>query len=136
MRENEGMEAKPYRRCMRFSLRTLLLVTAIVACWLGVQVNRAQKQRAAVAAIVAAGGFVMYPIYDGWRGLVVEYLGPHFIHGEFLVFHMPLTEIDDELAEHIEGISQAHFLFHSADDVAAFQAKFPHHRVGLDVPIG
>ena len=48
------------RRWLRFSLRTLLLLTAVIAAWLGVQVNKAQKQRAAVAAIQEAGGKVHY----------------------------------------------------------------------------
>ena len=57
--ELTATEPKP-RRLLRFSLRTLLLFTAIAACLLGVQVNKAHKQRAAVAAIWDAGGYVGY----------------------------------------------------------------------------
>ena len=58
------MDRKSSRRWLRFSLRTLLLVTAVITCWLGVQVNKAYKQRAAVAAIEAAGGRVYYDWHD------------------------------------------------------------------------
>ena len=123
------------RRWLRFSLRTLLILTALVAVWLGVQVNRAQKQRAAVAAIQEAGGFVMHPIHDGWRGLVVEYLGQQFVHGEFLVFDVPVTAINEELTGHIQNVPQARFLFYEADEARKFQSMFPGHTLGQDVPL-
>ena len=52
--------AKPKRSSLRFTLRAMLLFMAIIALWLGVQVNKAHKQRAAVAAIEAAGGSIFY----------------------------------------------------------------------------
>jgi hypothetical protein len=48
------------RRWLSFSLRTLLLVTAAVALWLGVQVNRATNQRRAVSMVKERGGTVRY----------------------------------------------------------------------------
>ena len=51
---------KVQRRWLRFSLRAMFLFTAIIAAWLAVQVNKAQKQRAAVEAIEAEGGIVLY----------------------------------------------------------------------------
>ena len=63
------MNAKPpvsHRRpFLRFTLRSLLLLTAVVACWLGVQVNKAHNQRVAVAAIYEMGGAVYYD----WQGI-------------------------------------------------------------------
>ena len=61
-------EAKQPRLWLRFSVRTLLILTALVAVWLGVLANRVHKQRAAVAAIEAAGGTVYYD----WQGMPWE----------------------------------------------------------------
>ena len=47
-------------RWFRFSLRTLLLLIAVLCVWLGIQVNAARRQREAVAAIQSAGGSVVY----------------------------------------------------------------------------
>ena len=58
--------SKKPRRLLRFSLRTLLLLTAVAACWLGFQVNQAQKRRAAIAAIEQARGIIIYD--DMWVG--------------------------------------------------------------------
>jgi hypothetical protein len=52
--------SRPRRRWLRFSLRTLLLVVTLVAVALSVWVNQAERQRRAVAAIRAAGGWVKY----------------------------------------------------------------------------
>src|SRR5689334_19583107 len=45
---------------LRFSLRTLLLLIAVLCVWLGIQVNAARRQREAVTAILKAGGTVYY----------------------------------------------------------------------------
>jgi len=47
-------------RWFRFSLRTLLLLIAVLCVWLGIQVNAAHRQKAAVEAILRAGGSVGY----------------------------------------------------------------------------
>ena len=52
--------AKPKRRWFRFSVRALLLLTGLIACWLAIHANRAREQQAAVAAIEDAGGEVIY----------------------------------------------------------------------------
>ena len=54
---------KRNRRWFQFSLRTLLIVIAIVAipcAWLGSKIERKRKEREAVAAIEALGGYVWY----------------------------------------------------------------------------
>ena len=51
---------KRKRRWLQYSLRTFPLLVAVFAVWLAIQVNEAHKQRAAVAAIEAAGGVVTY----------------------------------------------------------------------------
>src|SRR5215510_14615868 len=45
---------------IRFSLRTLMILIAALAVWLGVRVERARKQALAVGAIQASGGLVLY----------------------------------------------------------------------------
>ena len=50
----------PKRRWAQFSLATMLAVVTVLCVWLSVVVNRAHRQRDAVAAIVALGGKVVY----------------------------------------------------------------------------
>jgi len=57
--------SKPRRRWFQFSLRTLLVLLTVLCVWLGVTVNRARKQREAVAAIEALGGYVRYEYQYG-----------------------------------------------------------------------
>ncbi|MEA1951126.1 MAG: hypothetical protein U9N87_07055, partial [Planctomycetota bacterium] len=44
----------------QYSISTLLLLTAVLAIWLGYVTNRARKQRAAVAALSAIGTTISY----------------------------------------------------------------------------
>jgi hypothetical protein len=44
------------RKWFRYSLRTFLLLITAVGVWVGMQANAARQQRAAVKAILAAGG--------------------------------------------------------------------------------
>lgn len=48
------------RRCLQFSLRTFLLVVSALGCWLGWQVQRAERQKNAAEKIEALGGLVVY----------------------------------------------------------------------------
>lgn len=50
----------PKRRWLRYSLRTFLLLTALLCAWLSIQVNAARRQREAVAAILRLRGSVSY----------------------------------------------------------------------------
>jgi hypothetical protein len=54
-----AVPSKP-RRWLLFSLRTTLFVVALFGIWLGIVVNRANRQRKAVKAIRAGGGSVVY----------------------------------------------------------------------------
>lgn len=47
-------------RWLRFSLRSILLITLLVGIWLGIQVNRAHRQRKAVAALKQQGARIAY----------------------------------------------------------------------------
>ena len=64
----EAGTPKPKRSWLQYSLRTFLLLVAVFSVWLGIQVNKAQKQKAVVAAIEAAGGEVIYDWqYLAWQ---------------------------------------------------------------------
>ncbi|HJN08885.1 MAG: hypothetical protein QGG09_19600 [Pirellulaceae bacterium] len=54
------MTTRPKRRFLRFSLRAMLVVLTVFSVWLGVQVNRARNQRAAVNWVTKNGGEVEY----------------------------------------------------------------------------
>jgi hypothetical protein len=51
---------EPKRAKFRFSIRVMMLVVLIIAVWLGWRVSIARKQRAVVAAVEQAGGWVHY----------------------------------------------------------------------------
>ena len=51
---------RPKRRWFQFSLRTLLIVVTALAVWLGLRVDRANRQQEAVEAIEDQGGDVYY----------------------------------------------------------------------------
>jgi hypothetical protein len=51
-------------RLFQFRLATLLIAVTALCVWLGIQVNRANRQRRSVAAILAAGGLVRYDFQE------------------------------------------------------------------------
>ena len=57
---SESGTPKRKRRWLQYSLRTFLLLVAVLSVWLANEVNNAQKQRAAVAAIQENGGTVVF----------------------------------------------------------------------------
>jgi hypothetical protein len=48
------------RRRFRVSLRVVMLLVLVIGLWMGYRVNKARKQREAVAAVKAYGGWVHY----------------------------------------------------------------------------
>ena len=54
----------PKRRWLRFSLRSLLVVIAVLCIWLGMEVNRVREQKQAVEMITRLGGRVSYDYWD------------------------------------------------------------------------
>jgi hypothetical protein len=58
--ENESTPLKARRRWPRFRLRTLFILLTLACIWLGWQGKLARNQKAAVAAIRAAGGEINY----------------------------------------------------------------------------
>jgi hypothetical protein len=61
--ERQTAHQRPFsgpRGWLRFRMRTLLVVVALVGVWLGWHVNRAERQRRAVDAIRSLGGEIRY----------------------------------------------------------------------------
>src|SRR6188472_2508849 len=52
--------SRPRRRCLRFSLRSLLVFITVFGVWLGVKVNQARRQKEAVEALKNSGAYVRY----------------------------------------------------------------------------
>ena len=88
----------PNRRLLRFSLRTLLILTALVAVWFAWQVTKAQKQRAAVAAIEAAGGVVTYESVFPDDSRIADFIGRDFTQHVNFVHMKDSRTTDDDLA--------------------------------------
>ena len=90
---------KPHR-WLRFSLRTLLLFTAVVACWVGWVVNSVERQRKAVAAIENLKGEVIYTrtASDGYgfTKFLASLIGRDYVDSVRVVtIHHPKVTNDD-----------------------------------------
>ena len=97
----------PKRRWAQFSLGTMFIVVTVFCVWLAVLVNRAHRQREAVAAIEQLGGIVGYdePALPNW---LQKLGGDAFVHVvDVNLFKCPVT--DDELAC-LEGLPHTRFL--------------------------
>jgi hypothetical protein len=51
---------RPRRRWLRYSLRSLLILTTVLCIWLGIKVNQARRQKAAVDTLRALGAQIAY----------------------------------------------------------------------------
>src|SRR3954454_17549939 len=72
-----GMDTTaPHRRRFRISLRVLMLVVLVAGVWMGWQVNKARRQREAVAAVKKYGGWVHYD-WEMVNGKVAKGTQPH-----------------------------------------------------------
>jgi len=100
------------RRWLQFSLSTILLLVTALSLWLGVVVNRARKQRDAVAAIEKAGGGVAYDFQmspsfpppgkpPGPRWLR-RMLGDEYFQSVYTA-NLNKAEISDDLLRHVGG---------------------------------
>ena len=113
--DNAG-KPKRKRRWFQFSLRTLLVLVAVVAVWLALLVNAATKQREAVAAIEALGGHVFY---EHESNSPAELLGPEWLRelvGEeyfvtIIVVGLNSTKVTDAGLEHLKGLTSLQRLY-------------------------
>jgi hypothetical protein len=51
---------RPRRRWLRYSLRSLLILTTVLCIWLGIKVNQARRQKEAVARLKELGAEILY----------------------------------------------------------------------------
>jgi Leucine-rich repeat (LRR) protein len=115
--DNAAMEAEPKRkrRWFQFSLRTLMILTLIVAipcAWLGRKIEQKRREREAVAAIMKAGGIVVYdyqkpslksgqafkPVEEpNGPALLRNLLGENLFSEVYAVYHNNAALSDDEI---------------------------------------
>src|SRR5687768_9282332 len=126
------------RHSLRFSLRSLLVLTTILSVWLGVKVNQARRQKEAVAAIRELGALVHYEhqkhtsiphVYDPAKELNVpnwlrELTGDDFfrtvVHVHFL---RPVTDKD---LVHLAALSRIERLVLTDNQKAVTDAGMAH----------
>ena len=119
------MEEKPHRRWLRFSLRALLLLLAVVACWLGVQVNQAQKRRAAIAAVNEAGGFCFLEHDSDWKRSLYASIGEEY-RTKPLVVGISGAAIDEGLLVHLRNMPRdSELALDRREDVEKFSELLP-----------
>jgi Leucine-rich repeat (LRR) protein len=95
---------QPRRRWFQLGLRTLLGLVTMTAIWLGALVNRAERQRRAVAAVQHLGGEVAYS--DEGLSWSPEWLRAWAREGYFQkVTAVSLTQITDADLTHLEDLT-------------------------------
>lgn len=94
------------RQWLQFSIRGVLVAATVLCLWLGVQVNRASRQRAAVEHILGLGGSVTYHhMYDSSGKYIPNAAGPGpewlrgLIGDEYFDSVKEVTLRDTELAD-------------------------------------
>ena len=123
-------QPRPDRRWLRFSLRTLLMLTALLAVCLGVQVDRAHKQRAAVAAAVAAvksaGGKVelLYPLDRDYGSGWLDRLGFES-RQQPLNIYLAAAQIDDALLRYLNNLPSGSSLHLISAQSAKYTRQLP-----------
>lgn len=120
------------RRLLRFRLRTLLLAMLAISVALGVYVNRARRQQAAITAIKKFGGEAVYdyqfkndwsvPDADSWApAWLRKRLSDDFFHSikevtvngpaDFQESQRIEVEVTDELLRNLDGLPWLEYLF-------------------------
>ncbi len=109
-------------RCVRFSLRALLILFTVLALWLGWWFNRAAEQRQAAGAINAIAGHVLYdydaPIKNTFTGSgtsrvprwLVDWLGVDSFHSVACV-DLDGPEVTDASLERLASFPRLRHLY-------------------------
>ena len=114
MEENPLPPVKPRRRWFQYSLRTLLILTTIIAVWLAWWSHKTRQQREVVEALKDIGGDVIYdfqlpngPAY--WPKWLVNAMGVDYFAGVIaLGLWSPI--ITDNHMEQVKNLTELQFL--------------------------
>ena len=109
-----------WRRLFQFRLRTLLIVTTIVAVWLAWWSHTARRQRDAVAALRKAGGGIIetfnLPLTGGmneppqWPTWFLDHGGRDYF-ATLEVLQLSDTQVTDADLEHLNNLSSLQMIF-------------------------
>ncbi len=139
------------RRRFRYSLRTLLLLVAILCVWLGLVASRARQQQSAIKEVQALGGWVYYdyqlvegslePVLDATSPVpewLLESIGPDYFH-DVAVVNMAYKfgpdrednqRFSDDVKKHLAAFPKLRWLLvangQSTDDLLEAAASLRH----------
>ena len=110
---SDGPVLRHWRRLLRFSMRSLIILVLVIGGGMGWLVRSARLQRAAVAAITSAGGTVEYDwqasgaAAPSWlSGWLAEHLGTdYFGHVSNVWLYGTLTQTDEVLTS-VSGLTR------------------------------
>ena len=141
----ETPNRRPWRSYLRLSIRALLVLILVLACWLGWFVRTARLQREAVAAVKKAGGFVWYdwewkngdyvqgiqrPPRPKW---LVDRLGVDYFSNVTFVNLMRGSDEDLRHVEHLRRLERLHLCGAPVTDVGLAYLKGLAHLKVLDL---
>jgi hypothetical protein len=107
---------KPKRRWLQFSLRGLLLLTLVVALWLGYEVRQFHRVERATAAIRALGGEVERAP-GGWS--LAEFVAGGAFGKQIATVEIPGEAIGDaiELLANLPGLSEVRIVYDGSNGI-------------------
>ncbi|MCE9545197.1 MAG: hypothetical protein K8T25_06735 [Planctomycetia bacterium] len=112
-----------WRRLFQYRLRTLLIVMAIISIGMGWWSYKARKQREAITAIEAAGGYVCYdfpirhpPEPSQWSKFLVRTFGQEYLADVKMASFFGHTCTDATLKQ-LRGLAKLEWLYLKRTDV-------------------
>lgn len=113
MPDSQPAATKHKRRWFQFSLRTLLVLLTLSCAWLGVVVNRVNRQRAAVQVVERLGGNPEYgdaPVDESWAvGKLRNWL-PRDYFDHVVAIDFNGTQVSDAGLVHLKGLTTLEWL--------------------------